>query len=230
METARSTGRLFLIPAPLGSGVQAQAFLSCLPQEVRELKCFVVENPKTARQALRNAGLASALQLLELRELNEHTPHAAVEELLAPLLAGNDVGLLSDAGCPAVADPGAQLVRHAHEKGIRVVPLVGPSSILLALMASGLEGQRFAFRGYLPQRSPEREAAIRATEDRARTNRETQIFIEAPYRNGRLLEALLSTCGMETLLCVAADLTLATEWIRTRSGGQWRKRAGFRGG
>jgi 16S rRNA (cytidine1402-2'-O)-methyltransferase len=223
MQTIKSTGRLFLIPAPLGAGAQAQTYLSCLPQEVRELKRFVVENPKTARQVLRNAGLACALQLLELRELNEHTPQSDIDALLAPLMAGNDVGLLSDAGCPAVADPGGQLVRRAHEQGIRVVPLVGPSSILLALMASGLEGQRFAFCGYVPQRSPEREAAIRALEDRGRARSETQIFIEAPYRNDRLLDSLLSACRDETLLCIAADLTLASEWIQTRAVGRWRE-------
>jgi 16S rRNA (cytidine1402-2'-O)-methyltransferase len=223
MNAARPAGRLFLIPAPLGAGAQARAFLSCLPQEVRELRCFVVENAKSARQVLRHAGLARPLQSLDLRELNEHTPPSAIDELMAPLWAGSDVGLLSDAGCPAIADPGARMVRRAHEEGIRVMPLVGPSSILLALMASGLEGQRFAFRGYLPQRSPEREMEIRAIEDRARANDETQIFIETPYRNDRLLEALVSTCAAETLLCVASDLTLAGEWIRTRTVGLWRR-------
>jgi len=130
--------------------------------------------------------------------------------------------LLSEAGCPAVADPGAQLVRRAHARGVRVVPLPGPSAILLALMASGLEGQRFAFCGYLPQRPPEREDAIRMLEQRARVRGETQIFIEAPYRNDRLLDALLAACAEDTLLCVAADLTLASEWIRTHAIAHWR--------
>ncbi|MGH8631849.1 MAG: SAM-dependent methyltransferase, partial [Burkholderiales bacterium] len=224
MPTIKTMGRLFLIPSPLGADAQAASYLSCLPEEIRALRCFVVENAKTARQVLRKAHLASGLQALELHELNEHTPESAIDALLAPLLAGNDVGLLSEAGCPAVADPGAQLVRRAHARGLRVVPLPGPSSILLALMASGLEGQRFAFCGYVPQRSPEREAAIRALEERARTRNETQIFIEAPYRNDRLLEALLATCGEGTLLCVAADLTLATEWIQTHPIGHWRAR------
>jgi 16S rRNA (cytidine1402-2'-O)-methyltransferase len=223
MDTVKSTGRLFLIPTPLGTGLQAEGYLACLPDDVRALTCFVVENAKTARQVLRRVGLATALQALDLRELNEHTLESDIDALLEPLMAGNDVGLLSEAGCPAIADPGAALVRRAHAQGVRVVPLVGPSSILLALMASGLEGQRFAFRGYVPQRSPEREAAIRALEERARDRRETQIFIEAPYRNDRLLDALLSTCVAETLLCLATDVTLATEWIRTRTIGQWRK-------
>lgn len=221
MQT-KPAGRLFLIPSPLGAQPQAAAYLACLPPEVRALTRFVVENAKSARQVLRQANLGAELQALELSELNEHTPESAIDALLAPLLAGKDVGLLSEAGCPAVADPGAQLVRRAHAHGVRVVPLPGPSSILLALMASGLEGQRFAFCGYLPQRSPEREEAIRQLEERARIRGETQIFIEAPYRNDRLLEALLAACAGGTLLCVATDLTLATEWIRTHAIAEWR--------
>ncbi len=223
MQPIRALGRLYLVPSPLGVDGHCERYLSCLPPEVRALKRFVVENAKTARQVLRRAGLETALQSLELRELNEHTRESDIPRLLAPLMAGSDVGLLSEAGCPAVADPGAALVRHAHAQGVQVVPLVGPSSILLALMACGLEGQRFAFCGYLPQRSPQREAAIRALEERARRQRETQIFIEAPYRNDRLLDALLSACRADTLLCVAVDLTLATEWIHTGAVSQWRE-------
>ena len=218
----RPVGRLFLIPSPLGAQERAAAYLSCLPPEVRALTRFIVENAKSARQVLRQAGLGARLQALELGELNEHTPESAIDGLLAPLLAGDDVGLLSEAGCPAVADPGAQLVRRAHARGVRVVPLPGPSAILLALMASGLEGQRFTFCGYLPPRSPEREDAIRRLEERARILGETQIFIEAPYRNQKLLEALLAACAPDTLLCIAADLTLATESIRTHTVAHWR--------
>jgi 16S rRNA (cytidine1402-2'-O)-methyltransferase len=224
MQITRPSGRLFLIPAPLGAGLQARSYLACLPPEVRALKHFVVENARSARRVLGQAGLVSALQSLQLRELNEHTPPDDIEALLAPLIEGNDIGLLSEAGCPAIADPGAVLIQRAHARGIRVVPLVGPSSILLALMASGLEGQRFAFCGYLPPRSPEREAAIRALEQRARAGRETQIFIETPYRNDRLLEALLATCSADTLLCIATDLTLATEQVTSLTVAQWRDR------
>ena len=203
----------------------ARAHLGCLPDEVRRLGSFVVEDAKKARGTLRMIGLSRPLQALVIRELNEHTPASAVAELAAPLMAGEDMGLLSDAGCPGVADPGALLVRQAHAMGVQVVPLVGPSSLLLALMASGLEGQRFAFCGYLPQRSAERETAIRNIEKRSAQQRETQILIEAPYRNDRLLAALLGTCAGDTWLCLATDLTLAGESIKTYRVREWRTRA-----
>lgn len=223
MAEVQSCGTLFLIPAPLGAGEKASRYLASLPAEVRLLRHFVVENAKSARRSLATLGLALPLQALELHELNEHTPASRLKDLLAPLLAGDNVGLLSDAGCPAIADPGAMLVRLAHEHQVRVVPLVGPSSILLALMACGLEGQRFAFGGYLPQKPPQREAAIREAESRSGRKNETQIFIEAPYRNDALLKALLGTCRASTLLSVAADLTTEREEIRTLSVGQWRE-------
>ena len=220
--TEARRGRLYLIPAPLGWGGESTGYLSSLPAEVRTLRHFVVESGKSARRVLAQLGTALPVQALDLKELNEHTRDSALDALLAPLLAGEDVGLLSDAGCPGVADPGASLVRRAHANNVRVVPLIGPSAILLGLMGSGLEGQRFAFGGYLPQKSPQREAAIREAEQRSGRNAETQIFIEAPYRNDALLKALLAACRAGTLLCVATDLSLRSEQIVTRSIEQWR--------
>jgi 16S rRNA (cytidine1402-2'-O)-methyltransferase len=163
------------------------------------------------------------LQELHLVALNEHTPDAAVADMAAPLLAGHDVGVMSEAGCPGIADPGAKLVLHAHRHGIRVVPLVGPSSILLALMASGLNGQRFAFHGYLPVADSEREKALRELEKQSRRLKQTQIFIETPYRNQKLLQSIVGVCAGATLLCVAADITLAGEAISTRTVTEWKK-------
>lgn len=156
-------------------------------------------------------------------ELNEHTPPGEVPRLLAPLREGRPLGLLSEAGCPAIADPGAALVEAAHAAGFRVVPLVGPSAITLALMASGLQGQRFAFCGYLPRDAGERARRIKELEQRSRREQETEIFIETPYRNDALLGALLETCAPTTSLCVAADLTLPTESIRTQAVAAWRR-------
>ena len=158
-----------------------------------------------------------------MAELNEHTPPAHIPSLLQPLREGRSLGLLSEAGCPAIADPGAALVEAAHAEAFRVVPLVGPSAITLALMASGLEGQRFAFCGYLPRESAERAQRIKELESRSRREEETEIFIETPYRNEALLAALLSTCARGTRLCIAADLTLPGESIRTRAIADWRR-------
>ena len=159
---------------------------------------------------------------LHFATLNEHTAANELTELLAPLLAGEDVGIISEAGCPGIADPGAELVSLAHRHGIRVVPLVGPSSILLALMASGLNGQRFAFHGYLPIPEAERNKAIAALEAESARYHQTQLFIETPYRNEKLFSALLAHCRPQTLLCVASDITLPHEQIRTRPIAQWK--------
>jgi 16S rRNA (cytidine1402-2'-O)-methyltransferase len=161
---------------------------------------------------------------MPVRELNIYPVDE--RDPLKPLREGRPLGLLSEAGCPAIADPGAKVIEAAHREGYRVIPLVGPSSIVLALMASGLEGQRFAFCGYLPREAPEREKRIRQLEKRSRDEKETEIFIETPYRNDALLEALLKACSSSTRLCVAADVTLATETVRTRSIAGWRKAGG----
>ena len=215
-------GTLYLVPVPLGP-VSPE---TCLPADTltvaRRLDRFVVERAKTARAHLKAMAHPLPLQQIDMQELNEHTPAAAIADLLAPLHAGHDLGLLSEAGCPAVADPGANLVRAAHAAGIRVVPLVGPSSILLALMASGLGGQRFAFHGYLPAKEPERSRSIQALEKAARRDRATQLFIETPYRAAALLDALAATLSPEMLVSVGADLSLPGQWIRTLRAREWR--------
>jgi 16S rRNA (cytidine1402-2'-O)-methyltransferase len=204
---------LYAIPTPLG-GAPQDALPAPALATIRSLQDFVVENAKSARAFLGALGMP-------VRELNI----AAIDEerdLLSPLREGRPLGLLSEAGCPAIADPGALLVEAAHREGFRVVPLVGPSSITLALMASGLEGQRFAFCGYLPRDSAERSQRIKQLEQRSRRERETEIFIETPYRNDALFSALLEGCAPATRLCVAADLTLGRESIRTKTIAEWR--------
>ena len=215
-------GTLYLIPTPLG----ATALDTVLPEQTRRiaagLSTFVVEHPKTARAFLKQVGTARPLQQLTLLELNEHTRPAELKALLAPLLAGTDVGLISEAGCPAVADPGADLVRLAHQHGIRVKPLTGPSSILLALMGSGLVGQRFAFHGYLPARPEARQQALRELEKRAERDDAAQAFIETPYRNTAMLDSILAACRDDTWLCLACDLTLDSERVQSRCVADWR--------
>ncbi|HET7832837.1 MAG TPA: SAM-dependent methyltransferase [Gallionella sp.] len=214
-------GTLYLIPCTLGDTPAEQV----LPQRVinlaRRLQHFVVEQPKTARQFLSALKPEQPIQSLHFASLNEHTNATELAGLLAPLLTGHDVGIISEAGCPGIADPGADLVNLAHRRGIRVVPLVGPSSILLALMASGLNGQCFAFHGYLPIDEAERKKAITQLEAESAKRKQTQMFIETPYRNERMFSALLAHCRPQTQLCVATDITLPSEQIQTRSIAQW---------
>ncbi|WP_184226688.1 SAM-dependent methyltransferase [Paraburkholderia youngii] len=221
------TGTLYLIPNTLGEG-DASALELVLPAPVRaraaSLHYYIGENAKTTRAFLKKVGTKRPIQEIEIRELNVNTPGGEIDKLLAPLLSGTDAGLVSEAGCPAVADPGAILVRRAHERGVKVVPLVGPSSILLALMASGLNGQTFAFHGYLPVDAAERARRLRDLEQQSRKSKQTQIFIETPYRNRALLDTLLVTCAPSTLVCVAVDLTLPSEVIASRSVADWKKK------
>lgn len=218
------SGILYLIPCTLGDTPATQV----LPQHViniaRHLSYFVVEQTKTARQFLSALKPEQAIQSLHFATLNQHTATNELEQLLTPLLAGHDLGVISEAGCPGIADPGADLVYLAHRKGIRIVPLVGPSSILLALMASGLNGQCFAFQGYLPIDEAERKKSIVALEAESAQRNQTQLFIETPYRNERMFTALLATCRPQTLLCVATDITVSSEEISTFSIAQWKKR------
>ena len=218
------TGTLYLIPVPLGATPPVESLPANVLATIFPLKHFVVEQAKTARAFLKAAGTATVLQELQLEELNEHTKAAELDRLLAPLRAGHDLGLLSEAGCPAVADPGANLVALAQQEQIRVVPLIGPSSLLLALMASGLNGQRFAFQGYLPAKEVERNKALRELEAESRKRQQTQIFIETPYRNKALFDAILQNCGPTTRLTVATDLTLPSESVRTLSVQAWKKK------
>lgn len=217
-----ATGVLYLIPNTLGEAPPADVLPLHTIETARKLDYFVVEHAKSARRFLSQIQTETPLQALEMAELSEHTAAAELPALLAPLLAGRDAGLLSEAGCPGVADPGAELVALAHQRGVRVVPLVGPSSILLALMASGLNGQGFAFRGYLPVDEAARGKAITALETDSARLKQTQIFIETPYRNHKLLTALLAQCRPNTRICVATDLTLPTEWVRTRRASEWK--------
>lgn len=190
---------------------------------MQSLDYFIVEQVRTARRFLSKAALGLKIDELEFVELNEHTVAGeAVERMIAPLLEGRSAGVISEAGVPGVADPGALVVEAAHRKGIRVVPLVGPSSIILAVMASGLNGQSFAFNGYLPVKGPEHQKAIRFYERRALQEHQSQLFIEAPYRNQKLVEELLQTLQAETRLTIAMDLTAPTEWIVTKRVKEWR--------
>jgi 16S rRNA (cytidine1402-2'-O)-methyltransferase len=225
-------GTLYLIPNTLGPSDPAQAdpLAQIIPSEVQaitaKLDYFIAEDAKTTRAYLKLIAvqhpLAKPLQEICISELNVNTDVAALPALLAPLQAGRDAGLISEAGVPAVADPGANLVRLAHSHGIPVKPLVGPSSLLLAVMASGLNGQSFAFNGYLPTDPAQRTKRLKALEERSRGEKQTQLFIETPYRNGALLEAIATACNPNTLVCVATDLTLLSESIRTQTAGKWK--------
>ena len=216
-------GTLYLIPTPLGEGPLELILPAGVSQIASELDTFIVEHPKTARQFLKQVGTKMPLQSIEMKVLDEHTKTEHIADLLKPLLDGKNVGLISEAGCPAVADPGSELVRQAHALKIPVVPLVGPSSIMLALMASGLNGQRFRFLGYLPTEKNARIDRIREIEKDSSRQDETEIFIETPYRNDVLMEDLLQTCSGDTLLSVAMDLTTPSQWVQTRTIEQWRK-------
>jgi len=218
-------GRLYLIPVPLGPTAHGTVLPAAVVDRARRLTRFVAENAKTARAFLKALPADTPLQQIEIDELNQHTPPEALAQLLAPTLTGNDLGLISEAGCPAIADPGADLVALAHRLGVKVVPLVGPSAILLALMASGLSGQNFAFHGYLPSEAGAREQRVRELEKESRQQRRTQIFIETPYRNRQLLASLLGVCAPATRVCIATDLTTADELICTRAVAEWRRQA-----
>lgn len=219
-------GKLYLIPTPLGENDPVEVIPASVLATACSLKRFVVEEVRTARRFLSRYGLKGHIDELEFTVLNEHTAPEEVEGMAA-LFDGCDVGLLSEAGLPAVADPGAALVALCHRKGIEVVPLVGPSSLMLALMASGLNGQSFAFRGYLPAKTDERRNALRNVEKQSAQLKQSQIFIETPYRNDSLFADMLQGLSPATKLCVAADVTLPTQFIRTLEIRQWRRENGF---
>jgi len=216
-------GKLFLIPNLLGDGNPEEVLPANVIKIVRELRYFIVEDVRTARRFLSKTKTIHPIDSLTFFTLNEHTLAAEISPYLDPA-KNEDMGILSDAGVPGVADPGADIVRLAHQKGVRVVPLVGPSSILMAMMASGLNGQNFAFNGYLPVKHPERVAKIKHFEKRALTESQTQVFIEAPYRNMQLLEDILASCLPTTMLGISADISLETEFIKTQTIEQWRKK------
>ena len=216
-------GRLYLIPSPLGDNDPAEVIPAPVLESLKGFRTFVVEEVRTARRYLSKAGLKGQIGELQFFELNEHTDPATVEGYLKLFDGGNDVALISEAGLPAVADPGAQLVALAHGHGIEVVPAVGPSSLMLALMASGLNGQSFAFCGYIPAKTDERRNRLKTLEKVSAQLRQTQILIETPYRNDSLFADILSVCGAGTKVCVAANITMPDAYIRTKKVSEWKK-------
>lgn len=218
-----SKGRLYLIPSPLGDNDPSEVIPLPVLESLKGFRTFVVEEVRTARRYLSKAGLKGHIGELQFFELNEHTDAATIEGYLRLFEGGNDVALISEAGLPAVADPGAQLVALAHRHGIEVVPAVGPSSLMLALMASGLNGQSFAFCGYIPAKTDERRSRLKTLEKVSAQLKQTQILIETPYRNDSLFADILSVCGVSTKVCVAANITMPDAYIRTRKVSEWKK-------
>lgn len=217
---------LYLIPAPLGDEDLSSTITPYCMEIMQSLDYFVVEEERTARRYLSKIGRKGQMDSLWFKELNEHSTEVDTGEALQPLLQGHSLGLLSEAGLPAVADPGADLVALAHEKDIKVVPLSGPSSLFMALMASGMNGQRFAFNGYLPVKREQRNSRIRFYESRSRRESQTQLFIETPYRNAALLQAFIDNCSETTRLCLAAGIGQSEAYVKSASIGYWKRRLG----
>ena len=217
-------GVLYLVPNTLGNPDTTETIPVGIKGRVSDISLFIVENLRNARRYLKSLNREINIDALTFFELNEHTSAEEIPSFLDKVEQGLDAAIISEAGVPGVADPGAEVVRMAHEKGIRVVPLTGPSSILLALMASGLNGQSFCFHGYLPLKRPERIKKIKELEQKVIRSGETQLFIEAPYRNDGLLADILDTCQASTRLCIAADITLDSEFIFTKTSGAWKKK------
>lgn len=217
-------GTLYLIPTTLGESPIDAVIPGHVKTIINTIDEYIVENEKSARQYLRKMGIIKSLNDVILHVLNEHTVLDNVSSYLKSIDEGKNIGIISDAGCPAIADPGAEIVKLAHKKNIKVVPLVGPSSILLALMASGFNGQNFCFHGYVPKERNDRIRKLKELEKTVQQKNQTQIFIEAPYRNQHLLEDIVENCNSSTQFCIACDITLATEFIETRTIGEWKKK------
>ncbi|MCP4439685.1 MAG: SAM-dependent methyltransferase [Aureispira sp.] len=216
-------GKIYLIPTPLGEDA-LQTIPKYVIDRIHTIDVWVVEKGKTARRFLKETKTPIPLQEMQFFELNRRTDLAEIEDFLLPAIQQNkNIGIVSEAGCPGIADPGAHLVQLAHNKGLEVVPFVGPSSILLALMASGMNGQRFAFQGYIPIKSPQLQKTLVQLEKESKQKQQTQLFIETPYRNQALIETILKTLNPKTHFCIAADLTLDTEYVKTQTIAQWRK-------
>ena len=218
-----TTGTLYLIPVPLAENASAKSFTPYLTDTINQINEYIVENSKTARRFLKEAGLQTPQSELIVHDYGKHN-RDNLSEFFTGLLNGKNVGLMSEAGCPGVADPGAEIVAYAHQKGIKVVPLVGPSSILLALMASGFNGQSFTFHGYLPIDKVQRSQKIKELENLSEANKQTQIFIETPFRNNPMLEEILRSCKPQTKLCIACNLTAEDEMVQTKSIAEWNKK------
>lgn len=216
-------GKLYLLPTTLGENAPLEVLPVSVKQMVEKLDYFIVENEKTARRAIKNLVPEKSQPSLKFSLLNKHTDATDIPGFLEPCKNGNDVGLLSEAGCPGVADPGAEVVKIAHREGIQVIPLVGPSSILLAMMASGMNGQNFAFNGYLPIDKAARKSEIKNLERLSLEKDQAQVFIETPYRNNKMLEDLIQQLHPGTQLCIACDITLETEYIVTKPVSEWAK-------
>lgn len=214
-------GTLYLIPSSLGDVPVNLSLPEYTLEVIKSMDEFIVEDIRTARRFLIKAGITKPIDSLTFHVLNEHTRGDSTADFIQPLLQGKDMGLLSDAGCPGIADPGASVISLAHRKHVKVIPLVGPSSILLALIASGFNGQSFSFHGYLPKQSADRIKKLKQLEAEVMKSGSTQIFIETPYRNDSIIKDILSACKGDTLLCIASDITMPTENIRTQPVGEW---------
>lgn len=221
-RTATVKGNLFLIPSPLGEISKYEVVPPSVNYIVNTISDYIVEDERTARRYLKKLGIKTPIDQLTFLTLNKRTAPEQYASYLKAADEGRDMGLISDAGCPGIADPGADVVRLAHRSGIRVIPLAGPSSVIMALMASGLNGQNFAFHGYLPIERSDRIKRIKELEKTALHTGASQVFMETPYRNEPLLDDLLKTCSSSTLLCIACDISLQTEFICTRKISQWR--------
>ncbi len=217
-------GKLYLLPVPLGPDAKPKDVLpETVEKSIEFIDHYIVENEKTARRFIKAILPSKKQPELKISVLNKHTEPSEHLEFIKPCLEGKNIGLMSEAGCPGVADPGAAIVKIAHEKGIQVVPLVGPSSILLAIMASGMNGQSFAFNGYLPIDKSDKKSALKNFEKLSQDKNQSQLFIETPYRNNKLMEDILNTLQPNTHLCIACDITLPTEYIKTKTVAQWKK-------
>ena len=214
---------LYLIPSPLGEEFHPDIIPPQIKKIIEKINYFIVENEKETRRFIKKISIKKEQSLLKLYPLNKHTSAGAMADYLNPCLAGNDMGLISDAGCPGIADPGAAIVEKAYRLDIKVKPLIGPSSILLAMMSSGLNGQNFAFNGYLPIDKTDRKKAIKALESKSQKINQSQIFMETPYRNEKLLEDLKQILNLDTQLCIAYELTQAEEFIKTMNVERWKK-------
>lgn len=219
----KAPGKLYLIPVPLGDNEAMDVLPQTVQRTIEFIDDYIVENEKTARKFIKSIYPEKVQATLRLSSLNKHTEISEHNKMIQPCLEGKNVGLMSEAGCPGVADPGAAIVKLAHEKGIQVVPLVGPSSILLAIMGSGMNGQSFAFNGYLPIDKGEKKNALKNFEKLSQDKNQSQLFIETPYRNNKLLEDILQALQPNTHLCIAADLTLPTEYMKTLRVQDWKK-------
>lgn len=223
MNANSTLGKLYLIPTTMGDCDPMDVLPQTIKRAIDLIDYYIVENDKTARKSIKQVSIDKKQSELVLFTLNKHTETKEHLDFIKPLLEGKNMGLLSEAGCPGVADPGAVIVKIAHDRGIQVIPLVGPSSILLAMMASGMNGQSFTFHGYLPIEKDEKKASFKALERNSFEKNQSQIFIETPYRNNKLLEDLIQTLHPETHLCIATDITLPTEYIKTKKIAAWKK-------